>query len=237
MLYAIYQWWFESFTWENQHATEGWAHSWRFLNLLQYITFRAALACLLSFAVSLLCGERVIRILESLKLGQPLRSAAVVHKLNELHGAKAGTPTMGGVLILGSVLVSTLVCSRPLNPFVAVSACTMLALGLLGFCDDYKKVKEHNSDGMSARAKLRWQLLIGLVAGLFIFCKMEISGFGAPEAAVKVLGYQPGFRLGNEPIGIGSVCFPLFKFPLIDLKWLAIPFFALVIISSSNAVI
>jgi phospho-N-acetylmuramoyl-pentapeptide-transferase len=174
--------------------------------------------------------------LVSLKLGQPIRSAAEVHRLNELHGGKAGTPTMGGVLILGSVLVSTLVCSRPLNPFVAVCACTMLALGLLGFCDDYKKVKERKSDGISARAKLGWQFAIALVAGCFLFFKMEISGFGAPADAVKALGYQPGFRLGDNPIGIGSICFPLVKRPLVDLGWLAIPFFALVIVGSSNAV-
>lgn len=236
MLYAIYQWWYEAFTLENQRGVDGWAHTLRILNLLQYITFRAALACLLSFVLSLLFGERVIRMLVSLKLGQPIRSAAEVHKLNELHGGKAGTPTMGGVLILGSVLISTLVCSRPLNPFVAVCACTMLALGLLGFCDDYKKVKERKSDGISARAKLGWQLLIALVAGTFIFCKMEISGFGSPADAVKSIGYQPGFRLGDEPIGIGSICFPLFKVPLVDLKLLAIPFFALVIVGASNAV-
>jgi len=239
MLYWIYQWWAEAFADENTRDVVGWAHAWRGLNLLQYTTFRAALAMLLSFGLSLAFGERVIRLLISLKVGQPIRSAAEVHKLNELHGGKAGTPTMGGVLILGSVLVTTLVCARPLNPFIAVCSCTMLALGLLGFVDDYKKVREKSSDGISARAKLGWQLAIALVAASFIYFKPEISGFGfeniTPER-VRELGYQPGFQLGKQPIGIGAICFPLFKVPLVNLQWLVIPFFLAVIMGSSNAV-
>jgi phospho-N-acetylmuramoyl-pentapeptide-transferase len=179
-------------------------------------------------------GPRVIRRLISLKVGQPIRTAAEVHKLAELHGGKVGTPTMGGVLIIGSVLIATLVCARPLNPFVAVCACTMTALGLLGFCDDYKKVKQKKSDGVSARTKLFWQLVVALVAGCFIYFKKEISGFGA--TAEELQKGLAGFRLGNEPIGIGSVCFPLLKFPLVELGWLCIPFFAMVIIGCSNAV-
>lgn len=236
MLYWIYQWWAEAFANENELGVEGWAHTWRGLNLLQYTTFRAAFAVILSFSLSLFFGERVIRRLVSLKVGQPIRSAEEVHKLNELHGGKAGTPTMGGVLILGSVLISTLVCARPLNPFIAVCSCTMLALGLLGFCDDYRKVREKSSDGISARAKLGWQLAIALVAACFIFFKPEISGFGVTPERVQELGYQPGFRLGDQPIGIGAICFPLFKVPLIDLSWLIIPFFVAVIMGSSNAV-
>ncbi len=236
MLYAIYQWWADALADERARGVTDWAHTWRVLNLLQYITFRAALACLLAFGISLACGERVVRRLISLKIGQPIRTAAEVHKLNELHGGKAGTPTMGGVLILGAVLVSTLVCGRPLNPFVAVCACTMLALGLLGFCDDYKKAREHSSDGISARTKFRWQILIALVASCFIFFKTEISGFGEAAGASASLGYNPGFRLGAIDIGIGSICFPLVKSPIIDLRWLAIPFFVLVITGASNAV-
>jgi len=109
MLPAIYDFWKAAFEAENASKMEGWAHTCSFLNLLGYITFRAALACLVSFIVSLMFGPRVIRKLISLKLGQPIRTAAEVHKLAELHGGKIGTPTMGGVLILGAVLVSTLI--------------------------------------------------------------------------------------------------------------------------------
>ncbi|HEY8990858.1 MAG TPA: phospho-N-acetylmuramoyl-pentapeptide-transferase [Luteolibacter sp.] len=234
MLPAIYDFWKATFEAEKLSGHEGWAHACSFLNLLGYITFRAAVACLLAFIVSLIFGPRVIRKLISLKVGQPIRTAAEVHKLAELHGGKIGTPTMGGVLILGAVLVSTLVCARPFNPFVAVCACTMGACGLLGFCDDYKKVKEKKSDGVSARSKLFWQLVIALVAACFIYFKKEISGFGASE--VERLAGVAGFRLGQHPIGIGEICFPLFKVPLVDLHWLAIPFFVAIIIGCSNAV-
>ena len=234
MLYWIYEWWKAAFDAEKAAGVQDWAHTFSFINLLGYITFRAALGCLLAFVVSVIAGPRVIRHLISLKVGQPIRTAAEVHKLAELHGGKVGTPTMGGVLILGSVLVSVFICARPFNPFVAVCACTMAALGLLGFCDDYKKVKQKKSDGVSARTKLFWQLVVALVAACFIYFKKVISGFGA--TAEEVQAGAAGFRLGEEPIGIGQVCFPLFKSGLPDLGFLIIPFFVAVIIGCSNAV-
>ncbi len=235
MLPAIYDYWLNAF----EHG-EAWAVSCRFLNLFQYITFRAACAGLLAFILSLIAGPRVIRKLISLKVGQPIRTAEEVHKLAELHGGKLGTPTMGGVLIIGTVLVSTLICARPLNPFVAVCACTMSACGLLGLCDDYKKVREKKSDGISSRKKLAWQIIIALVAAIFIYYKPQISGIGASPSQIS--GDEAGFCLGKDnlkhiiPIGIGSICFPLFKFPLVDLGLLVIPFFALIIVGCSNAV-
>ncbi len=230
MLPALYDFWLNAY-----ERGDAWAVTCRFLNLFQYITFRAACAGLLAFILSLVIGPRVIRKLISLKVGQPIRTAEEVHKLAELHGGKIGTPTMGGVLILGTVLVATLICARPLNPFVAVCACTMAACGLLGLCDDYKKVKEKKSDGISSRRKLLWQLIIALIAAAFIYYKPEISGIGAsPE---QIAAGDVGFSLGkNNPIGIGSICFPLFKTSLIDLGLLVIPFFTLIIIGCSNAV-
>ncbi len=234
MLPAIYDFWYQAFEAERASGDPGWAHTFSFLNLFQYITFRAAMAGLLAFVLSLIFGPRVIRKLISMKVGQPIRTAEEVHKLAELHGGKLGTPTMGGALILGSVLVATFVCARPLNPFVALCACTMGACGLLGFCDDYRKVKQKKSDGLSARTKLLWQLVIAVVAACFMYFKTEISGFGATAEQIE-RGYA-GFRLGDEPIGIGAITFPLLKFPILDLGWLIIPFFAAVIIGCSNAV-
>jgi len=234
MLPAIYDFWLQAFDAENASGHSGWAHTCSFLNLFQYITFRAACAGLLAFIVSLLVGPRVIRKLISLKVGQPIRTAAEVHKLAELHGGKIGTPTMGGVLILGTVLLATLVCSRPLNPFVAVCACTMSACGLLGLCDDYRKVKEKKADGLSSRTKLMWQIIIALIAAAFIYYKPEISGIGASKQ--QIAAGEAGFFLGKNPIGIGAICFPLYKYPLLDLHWFVIPFFALVIVGCSNAV-
>ncbi len=234
MLPAIYDFWYSAFQAEQLAGHSGWAHTWSFLNLFQYVTFRAASAGLLAFIVSVMFGPRVIRKLISLKVGQPIRTAAEVHKLAELHGGKIGTPTMGGALIIGAVIVSTLICARPLNPFIAVCACTMAACGLLGFCDDYKKVKEKKSDGISSRKKMGWQIFIALVAASFIYFKTEISGFGA--STKQVADGLAGYRLGEKSIDIGAICFPLFKFPLVNLHLLIIPFFALVIVGCSNAV-
>ncbi len=229
MLPAIYDYWLNAF----ENGAE-WAQRFSFLNLFHYVTFRAACAGLMSFLLSVTFGPRVIRRLISLKVGQPIRTAAEVHKLAELHGGKIGTPTMGGVLIIGSVLISTLIFARPLNPFIAVCTCTMIACGLLGFCDDYKKVKEKTSDGLSSRQKLAWQLLIAVVAACFLYFKKEISGFGATPQQIS--DGLAGYRLGDKPLGIGAICFPLFKIELINLGWLVIPFFAIVIVGCSNAV-
>lgn len=234
MLPLIYDFWLQAFEAELAADEPGWAHACKFLNLFQYITFRAAMAGLLAFMISLVIGPRVIRKLISLKVGQPIRTADEVHKLAELHGGKIGTPTMGGVLILAAVVIGVLVCGRPLNPFVAVCVCTMVACGLIGLLDDYKKVKQRKSDGLSARAKLVGQLIIAVIAVCFIYFKPEISGFGADHSNLNAP--ITGFQLGGEPMGIGDICFPLLKVPVIKLGIFVIPFFVIIIIATSNAV-
>ncbi|WP_227021451.1 phospho-N-acetylmuramoyl-pentapeptide-transferase [Oceaniferula marina] len=188
--------------------------------MLQYITVRAGLASLITFNLSVFFGPWVIRKLISLKVGQPIRSADEVHKLNELHGGKAGTPTMGGVMILGSVLIAVLICGRLLNPFVVVTTCVMLALGLLGFVDDYTKVKLKSSDGVSGKTKLFWQFLVGGIAASFLYFKTQ----------------SVGYTFMGEEMSVSTLTFPLFKWPLIDIGWLCIPFFAIIIVGCSNAV-
>lgn len=234
MLTALYDFWRSAMDAEQSAGIEGWAHTFSFLNLFQYVTFRAAAAGLLAFSISILLGPWIIRKLISLKVGQPIRTAAEVHKLAELHGGKLGTPTMGGVLILAAVLISTLICARIFNPFVVICACTMTACGLLGFFDDYTKVKRKNSDGVSSRTKLFWQFVIALIASFFIYFKTEISGYGA--SAAQVADGLAGYRLADQRMGIGEVAFPLFKVSLLNLGIFVIPFFVLIIIGCSNAV-
>lgn len=217
MLYWIYEYWLEAFK-----AGEKWADTMSFLRLLGYVTVRAGMACMLTFLMSVIFGPWVIRQLVSLKAGQPIRSAEEVHKLNELHGGKAGTPTMGGVLILGTMLIAVLVCGRPLNPFVAVTTCVMLGLGLLGFVDDYTKVKFKSSDGIRGRVKLFWQLAIGCLAAAFLFFKTKEAGMG--------------YTMVSDPMQISEITFPLFKQPLFDMGYLYIPFFAIIVVGCSNAV-
>ena len=135
---------------------------WKAFNVFNYITFRAVLAALTAFVLSLLLGNFTIRKLLSLKLGQPIRSADEVNKLYELHGKKAGTPTMGGILLLGTTVVSTLLWARPDNIFVWLVLGAMIVAGGLGFADDYLKVSKKNSVGVRERTKLIVQLAIAI---------------------------------------------------------------------------
>ena len=135
---------------------------WKAFNVFNYITFRAVLAALTAFVLSLLLGNFTIRKLLSLKLGQPIRSADEVNKLYELHGKKAGTPTMGGILLLGTTVVSTLLWARPDNIFVWLVLAAMTVAGGLGFADDYLKVSKKNSVGVRERTKLLVQLAIAI---------------------------------------------------------------------------
>ena len=143
----------------SDHATSEFL---RAFNVFQYVTFRAVGAALTAFVLSLALGNFTIRKLLSLKLGQPIRSKEEVHKLAELHGQKAGTPTMGGILLLGTTVLSTVLWARPDNSFVWLVLGAMLAAGALGFADDYLKVSKKNSAGVSERTKIIVQLLIAV---------------------------------------------------------------------------
>ena len=219
MLYWIYQIWKKA-----EESGADWAETFSFLRILGYISVRAGLATLIAFLLTFLIGERVIRKLISLKVGQPLRTAEEVHKLAELHGGKAGTPTMGGIMILGTTMVAVLICGRILNPFVLVVTLVTLALGVLGFLDDYQKVAKKNSDGVSGKLKLIWQAAVGLGAGFFLYLNPETLSYdffstneGAQSAKVTDLG------------------FPLLTF-IVPLGLIAIPFFMAILMGTSNAV-
>ncbi len=156
----------------------------RAFNVFQYVTFRAVMAALTAFALSLALGNFTIRKLLSLKLGQPIRNADEVHKLAELHGQKAGTPTMGGILLLGATVVSTLLWAHPKNSFVWLVLGAMIAAGALGFADDYLKVSKKNSAGVSERTKIIVQLLIAVgVTWFFLWdpqLKIQASALFVP---------------------------------------------------------
>jgi phospho-N-acetylmuramoyl-pentapeptide-transferase len=187
-----------------------WMHGF---NVLQYISFRAVAAAVTAFLLSILLGDWVIRRLISLKVGQPIRTAEEVHKLFELHGKKAGTPTMGGVLIHGAVICSTLIWARPDNSAVWLLLFTIVACGLLGFWDDWLKVSKKNSGGISERAKLMGQFAVAAV----------VAGFFLTNPATEVQAR--------------ALYVPFYKAPVIEnLGWWSVVFFALVIVGTSNAV-
>lgn len=183
------------------------------LNVFSYITFRAICAGITAFLISVLFGNFVIRKLISLKFGQPIRTAAEVHKLHELHGAKKGTPTMGGILLIGSIVISTLLWAKPENPFVWLVLFSAVFLGAIGFYDDWLKVTKKSSDGISSRLKFVLQCLL---AGIFTF-----------------------YFLTNPKLSVTAqqLFIPFLKDPLfLGMGVLTFIFYLLVIVGTSNAV-
>jgi len=182
-------------------------------NVFSYVTFRAVAAAVTAFIISLIFGSFVIRKLTALKLGQPIRLAAEVHRLAELHGGKQGTPTMGGVLIIGAVFLSSILWARPDNRFVWLALFSMVYLGALGFADDYLKVAKKKSAGISGRYKLFFQIILALIVTAVFLT--------SPLLEVQAR----------------SLYLPFLKAPVIaNMSWFTFLFFALVIVGSSNAV-
>lgn len=185
----------------------------RALNVFQYITFRAIAAAITSFLLSLMFGNRVIRRLISLKMGQPIRTKEEVNKLFELQGHKAGTPTMGGVLIIGVVVVSALLWARPDNSAVWLVLFTLLYCGGLGFWDDYLKVSKKNSKGVSERFKLIGQGILAVIVTAYFLL-------------------NPAYEVQARELFV-----PFYKDPVIlNLGIFTLVFFGLVIVGSTNAV-
>ena len=144
------------------------SESWFFkgLNVIQYVTFRTAMATVTALLISLLFGGKVIRKLTQLKVGQEIRE-----ELSAEHQAKKGTPTMGGVLILGSVFVSTLLWARLDSVFLWLALGATTLFGLVGFADDYIKIVKKRSLGLTGKQKLAGQLItaLGVWAVLYFF--------------------------------------------------------------------
>ncbi|MCD2449051.1 phospho-N-acetylmuramoyl-pentapeptide-transferase [Methylicorpusculum oleiharenae] len=132
--------------------------------VFQYLTLRAILGALTALIISFVVGPVMIRKLTRRKIGQSVRSDGP-----KSHFDKAGTPTMGGALIIVAVAVSTLLWSNLGNRYVWVVLLVTLGFGIIGFVDDYRKVMLGNSDGLSARAKYFWQSVIGLTVAIFLY--------------------------------------------------------------------
>jgi phospho-N-acetylmuramoyl-pentapeptide-transferase len=131
----------------------------RLFNVFNYITLRAVFACLTALAISLVLGPLVIRRLTTYKIGQSVRDDGP-----KSHLTKAGTPTMGGALILLSIGITTLLWGDLTNAFLWVVLLVTMAFGAVGWIDDYRKVVHRNPKGLSAKAKFFWQSMIGLGA-------------------------------------------------------------------------
>ena len=134
-----------------------------FLRVFQYITFRAVMAAMNALIIGLFAGPWVIRRLRALKIGQPVRGYAM-----ETHLIKSGTPTMGGVLILLAIALSTLLWADLGNRFVWIVMIVTFGFGAIGWADDWRKVVRKDPEGMPSREKFMWQTMIGVSVSLFL---------------------------------------------------------------------
>jgi len=177
------------------------------LNVTRYITFRTAAASITALVLSLLLGPWMIRTLRDFQVGQVIR-----HEGPATHRAKAGTPTMGGVLILLSALIPSLMWVDLTNVYVWIAMITTVCFGLIGFADDWLKITRHTHHGLRPRYKLAAQVVVALGVGLALMVLAERNLYST------------------------RLIFPFFKSVIPDLSWGYVPFAVLVLVGSSNAV-
>jgi phospho-N-acetylmuramoyl-pentapeptide-transferase len=174
------------------------------LYVFRFITFRTIYAAITALVISFILGPWLIHQLSNLQIGQTIRKVGP-----ESHFQKEGTPTMGGTLILLAIVLPTLLWADLTNVYVWVALLVTIGFGAVGFVDDYRKVKLRNSEGLSARHKMFWLLLIALAAALILF-------------------FYPPFQT--------TLAFPFFKGLRPDLGLFYIPFAMVVVVGASNAV-
>ena len=200
-----------------------------FFRVFQYLTFRAVMAALTALLMGLIAGPIVIRRLAALKIGQPIREYAM-----QTHLSKSGTPTMGGVLILLCIAISTLLWADLSNRFVWIVLLVTLGFGAIGWADDWRKVVDKDPEGMRSREKYLWQSAIGLIAALYLVFSISES------SNLRVIGLfinwvQSGFDVNLPPKAgllvpfVKEISYPLGVFGFVILTYL-------VIVGSSNAV-
>ncbi len=200
-----------------------------FFRVFQYLTFRAVMAAVTALMIGLIAGPAVIRRLSALKIGQPIREYAM-----QSHLVKSGTPTMGGVLILIGIAVSTLLWADLSNRFVWIVMIVTFGFGAIGWADDWRKVVRKDPEGMPSREKYLWQSLIGLLAALYlVFSISESSNLRVLELFYTWV--KSGFDVSLPPKAglllpfIKEVSYPLGVFGFVIMTYL-------VIVGSSNAV-
>ncbi|MDH5856342.1 phospho-N-acetylmuramoyl-pentapeptide-transferase [Lampropedia aestuarii] len=200
-----------------------------FLRVFQYLTMRAVMGAMTALVIGWVAGPKVIRYLVSLKIGQPVREYGV-----QTHLAKSGTPTMGGVLILISIAISTLLWADLSNRFVWIVLLVTLGFGAIGWADDWRKVVNKDPEGMPSRQKFMLQTIIGLVAALYLaFSISEVDNWRVLALFGDWVrsGFSPETPLNTQ------LTVPFFKnvaYPLGVLGFVILTF--LVIVGSSNAV-
>ena len=201
----------------------------RAFNVFNYITLRAVLATMTALTISFVAGPALIRWLTLKKIGQSVRDDGP-----QTHLAKAGTPTMGGALILISLGVSTLLWADLANRFVWIVLIVTCGYGAVGWVDDWRKVVHRNPKGLSARTKFFWQSVIGIVAAIYIAFSISAPN---NEKVVELFFQWVGSGFTLELPSKAALIVPFFKtvyYPLGMLGFIVLTY--LVIVGTSNAV-
>ena len=200
-----------------------------YFRVFQYLTFRAVMAAMTALLIGLIAGPFVIRRLISLKIGQPIREYAM-----QTHLSKSGTPTMGGVLVLLAIGISTLLWFDLSNRFVWIVLIVTFGFGAIGWADDWRKVVHKDPEGMRSREKYFWQSVIGLLAALYlVFSISESSNMRVLELFFSWV--QSGFDVNLPPkAGLQLPFFKEISYPLGVFGFVLLTY--LVIVGSSNAV-
>jgi phospho-N-acetylmuramoyl-pentapeptide-transferase len=192
------------------------------LNVFRYITVRTALASLTALFLSLVFGPWVIRRLREMQIGQYIRNEGP-----ERHQTKAGTPTMGGVLIVAAIVIPTLLWADLRNVYAILAIGSTIAFGAIGFADDYNKVIRKRSLGLTGRRKLMWQVLTCLAIG-GVLLRLQADGAYSTQLIV------PFFKKLHPDLIIRSLWIKPHFWPIAILPFLF--FLVLVIVGASNAV-
>ena len=197
--------------------------------VFQYITFRAVMAALTALMIGLIAGPYVINRLRALKIGQQVRSYGM-----ETHLVKSGTPTMGGILILLSITISTLLWFDLSNRFVWIVLFVTLSFGAIGWVDDWRKVVNKDPEGMRSREKYFWQSVIGLLAALYlVFSISEVSNMRVLDLFFTWV--RSGFDVNLPPkAGLQVPFVKVINYPLGVFGFVLLTY--LVIVGASNAV-
>jgi len=201
----------------------------RAFNVFQYITLRAVLATLTALAISLLAGPAVIRKLTAYKIGQAVRDDGP-----KSHLTKAGTPTMGGALVLLSILITTVLWADLSNRFVWIVLVVTFGFGAIGWVDDYRKVVRRDPRGLSAKEKFLWQSALGLIAAVYLSFAVSLPT-NAQILQVFTAWVQSGLEMNLSPKA--DLIVPFFKnvaYPLGVWGFIVLTYF--VIVGTSNAV-
>jgi phospho-N-acetylmuramoyl-pentapeptide-transferase len=192
------------------------------LNVFRYITVRTAFAGLTAMAIGLVFGPPLVRRLQELQIGQFIREEGP-----QSHQKKAGTPTMGGLLIVVSIVVSTLLWADVRNPYVLLALFATLAFGAIGFADDYAKIVKKQNLGLTGRTKLFLQFLTAFFVGVVLLL-LRASGVYSTELIM------PFFKKAHPELVFTTLLGNPYLWPIAYLPFLI--FLALVIVGSSNAV-